>query len=106
MRGRKGFTLIEILFVVVVIAILASVVIPRLTDTVATAKISACKANKANINTQVEKWYFDNGSWPANDLSDIGADNDYFPDGIPEDPVDGSAYAISGTTHRVTGDTH
>ncbi|MFH1836901.1 MAG: prepilin-type N-terminal cleavage/methylation domain-containing protein [Candidatus Omnitrophota bacterium] len=105
-RGKKGFTLIEILFVVVVIAILAAVVIPRLTDTAATAKISACLANKANINTQVEKWYFDNGSWPANNLSDIGADDDYFPDGIPVCPVASTAYALDGTSHRVTGHAH
>lgn len=103
---RKGFTLIEILFVVVVIGILAAVIIPRLTNTAAEARIAACDSNKANINTQVERWYFNNGSWPANDLSDIGADDDYFPEGIPTCPVDGSAYALSGTTHRVTGHTH
>ncbi|MCK5450817.1 MAG: type II secretion system protein [Candidatus Omnitrophica bacterium] len=101
-KGKRGFTLIEILFVMVVIAILAAIVIPRLTETAVDARSSANLANKANINTQVEKWYFDNGSWPANDLSDIGADNDYFPDGIPVNPVDSSAYTLDGTTHRVT----
>ncbi|MDP8258574.1 MAG: prepilin-type N-terminal cleavage/methylation domain-containing protein [Candidatus Aadella gelida] len=105
-RGRKGFTLIEILFVVVVIAILAAVVIPRLTTTALDAKKAANLANKANINTQVEKWYFDNGSWPADALTDIGADDDYFPDGLPTDPVDSTAYALDGTSHRVTGHSH
>jgi prepilin-type N-terminal cleavage/methylation domain-containing protein len=106
LRSKKGFTLIEILFVVVVIAILAAVVLPRLTTTALDAKISANKANKANINTQVERWYFNNGSWPANDLNDIAVDNDYFPDGIPVCPVENGAYTLDGTTHRVTGHTH
>jgi prepilin-type N-terminal cleavage/methylation domain-containing protein len=106
MRGKKGFTLIEILFVITVVAILAAIVIPRLTTSATTAKEAACDANISNINTQVERWYFDNGSWPANDLSDIGADNDYFPSGIPTCPVTGSSYNLSATTHRVIDDDH
>jgi prepilin-type N-terminal cleavage/methylation domain-containing protein len=106
MFGKKGFTLIEILFVIVVIGILAAIVIPRLTETAVTAKEAACDANVSNINTQVERWYFNNGSWPANDLSDIGADDDYFPDGVPVCPVSGSSYNLSATTHRVIDDNH
>lgn len=101
--NRKGFTLIEILFVVVVIGILAAIVIPRLTTTTATAKENACDANKANINTQIEKYYFDTGSWPSEDLSEMVPPTtyDYFPDGLPTCPVSGSAYEMNTTTHRV-----
>ena len=102
----KGFTLIEILFVMVVIGILAAIVIPRMLHTTTEAKIAANDANKANINTQVERWYFEKGSWPANDLSDIGADNDYFPDGIPTCPVCDGAYTLDAGTHRVSGHDH
>ena len=107
MLGKKGFTLIEILFVIVVIGILAAIVIPRLTETATTAREAACDANVSNVNTQVERWYFNNGSWPANDLSDIGADNDYFPDGVPTCPTTGGgSYNLDGTTHRVIDDDH
>ena len=38
---------------------------------------------------------------PAADLSDIGADANYFPDGIPTNPTSGAAYSLNATTHRV-----
>jgi len=105
-RKRKGFTLLELLIVVVILGIIAAVVIPRFTVSAATAKKNACAQNVANINTQVERYYFEKGSWPAADLSDIGADADFFPDGIPTCPVDGSAYALDKTINRVTGHSH
>ena len=105
-KGRRGFTLLELLIVVVILGILAAIVIPRIVVSAAEAKKNACAQNVANINTHVERYYFEEGSWPANDLSDIGADDDYFPDGIPTCPVDGSDYALDGTSHRVTGHAH
>ena len=57
--------------------------------------------NRAQINAAVERWYLDKGSWPLNNLSDIGADPNYFPDGIPPNPETGAAYMLNATTHRV-----
>ncbi len=109
-RGNKkgAFTLIEILAVVVILGILAAVVVPRVLASSATAKINACHQNKATINSSVERWYFDVGTWPVTALTDIGADPNYFPDGIPVCPVDASFYAldIAAVTHRVVGHTH
>ncbi len=107
-RNRSGFTLIEILAVVVILGILAVVVVPRVLASSATAKINSCYQNKAAINTGVEKWYFDNGTWPTDNLADISADVNYFPDGIPTCPVDGSAYDMDPLVgnNRVAGHTH
>ena len=105
-RVRKAFTLVEVLIVVIVLGILAAIVIPRFTVSAAEAKKNACAQNVANINTQVERWYFEKGSWPLDALTDIGADADFFPDGIAACPVDASAYALDAITHRVTGHSH
>jgi prepilin-type N-terminal cleavage/methylation domain-containing protein len=98
---QGGFSLLELLAVLTILGIIAVIVIPRITTSSATAKANANLQNKAEINSAVERWYFETGAWPANDLSDIGADTDYFPNGIPTNPVDGSAYALNATTHRV-----
>ena len=105
-RKGRGFTLVEILAVVVILGILAVVVVPRVLVSSVTAKTNACYQNKASINTAVERWYFEKGSWPLAALTDIGADTDYFPDPIPVCPVDSSAYALGLTTNRVTGHVH
>ena len=101
-----GFTLLELLIVVVILGILAAIVIPRFTVSAADAKKNSCAQNVANINTQVERWYFEKGSWPKVDLSDISADTTYFPTGIPKCPVNDSVYDTDATTHRVTGHAH
>ena len=112
MLRKRGFTLIEILFVVVIIAILAAVVIPRLTTTADIAKQNACGANVANINTQIESYYFTTGDWPSSDLNEMRPPTtyDYFPDDLPGCPVTPSeSYEMDLTTHRIkdTGtDTH
>ena len=99
-RKRSGFSLLELLAVVTILGVIALIVVPRITTSSATAKTNANLQNKAEINSAVERWYFSNGSWPAANLSDIGIDNNYFPNGVPTNPVDGSAYTLSATTHR------
>ena len=101
-----GFTLLEMLIVVVILGILAAVIIPRFTVSADEAKKNACAQNVANINTQVERWHFEKGTWPEDNLNNIEADPDYFPNGEVRCPVDGSEYKIDGTTHRVKDHSH
>lgn len=101
-RHSRGFTLLEILFVVIVIAILAAIAIGRITTTTATAKANACKANQAIMNTQIEQYRLDNGSWPAS-LATVTGSTTYFPDGAPTCPS-GGTYTMDGTTYRVDCD--
>lgn len=101
LRRRRGFSLLELLAVVTILGIIALIVVPRITVSSQKAKDEANRQNKSEINAAVERWYFNKGTWPKTDLTDIGADTDYFPEGIPTNPVDGSAYALDATTHRV-----
>ena len=100
---RNAFSLLELMAVVVILGIIALVVIPRINFSSTTAKENACFQNKAEINTAVEKYYWDNGSLPANiDALDTA---DYFPDGLPQCPVAEAAYTLDGSTKRVSGHT-
>ena len=98
---RLGFSLLELLAVVTILGIIAVVVIPRIAVSSGTAKANANDQNMSEINSAVERWYFEKGTWPANDLSDIATAASFFPDGLPTNPVNGNAYTLDGTTHRV-----
>ncbi len=99
--SRRAFSLVELLAVVTLLGVIAAIIVPRVTLSSTTAKQRVRDHHKATINAAVERYYIDTGSWPANNLSDIGANVNYFPSGIPANPVDGTAYALNATTHRV-----
>ncbi len=101
MVKRKGFTLIELMVVVLILGALAAVAIPRLTRSSDTAKTNACNTNVDIINTQMELYYMDTGGYPT--LAALFADSDYFPDGTPMCPY-GTAYVLTGD--RVTEHGH
>jgi len=105
MTGKsKGFTLLEVLLVVILISILAAIVIPRFSISAKRAKVQACEMNRSIINTQVESYYFTEGTWPLDDVSDISTNVNYFPDGIPTCPVDSTSYVlVTSPIHRVSG---
>jgi len=100
-RKRRGFSLMELLAVVTILGIIAAIIVPRVTVSNDVAKQKVNSHNKATINAAVERYYIDKGRWPVSNLSDIGVDTNYFPDGIPKNPVDNSAYQLNAGTHRV-----
>jgi prepilin-type N-terminal cleavage/methylation domain-containing protein len=79
-KNRKGLTLIELLVVVLILAALVYIAVPRISQNSTTAKLRACQTNRATINTQIELYYSENGSYPT--LATFLTDANYFPDGI------------------------
>ena len=53
-RKNKGFTLVEILIVVVILGILAAIVIPQFTQASTDAKLSSLTSNLQSIRSQIE----------------------------------------------------
>jgi len=102
---RHGFSLLELLAVVAVLAVVAAIALPRLTGGGATSTKAACETHQGNIEIQCELWRHNTGAWPAANLSNIGADVSYFPEGVPVCPVDGTAYTID-STGRAVGHNH
>jgi prepilin-type N-terminal cleavage/methylation domain-containing protein len=101
-----GFTLTELMVVLSLLGLLAALIIPRVVGHYDDANRTACEVNQGEIELQAKLWQRNNGVYPAADLSNIGADQAYFPQGLPTCPVDGSAYTINTTSGTVIGHTH
>ena len=103
--SSKGFTLLELLAVVSILAIMAALVCTSASRGSSDSKSAACKIIRGNIEIQVELWRHQTGTWPAINLANIGSDLSYFPSGLPVCPVDGSAYSVN-SVGRVIGHNH
>lgn len=68
MRNRAGFTLIELMLVVVIIGALVAMVMPRLTGRGEQARVAAASADiNANIATALKLYELDNGVFPSSE---------------------------------------
>lgn len=68
---KKGFTLIELMIVVVIIGILAAIAIPKFNDVSESAKRNACRANMRTIASQEVIYFAGNGNY-TDVLGDLG----------------------------------
>ena len=65
LRNKSGFTLIEIILVVVIISILAGIAIPRMGGKTERAKISQAKSNIVALGMAIQEYEMMNGEYPA-----------------------------------------
>ena len=73
-RNKKGFTLIELMLVVIIIGALVAMVMPRLAGRSEQAKVSAAQADiSANIATGLKLYELDNGKFPSSEEGGLGA---------------------------------
>jgi prepilin-type N-terminal cleavage/methylation domain-containing protein len=97
-NGKRGFTLVELLIVVLILAALAAIAVPRMVASADTAKINACNTNIDLINTQIELYRATTGIAPTLDI--LFADTNYFPDGAPQCPYN-TPYVLGANGHVV-----
>jgi general secretion pathway protein G len=110
--NRQGFTLVEVLIVVVIMAVLAAAIIPQFTDSTKDAKQSTGKFNLHTLRGQLEVYRAQhNGEYPsALSKLTVGTNADHSLGGtlgpyvreIPDDSVTGSNAIATSTAYPIT----
>ncbi|GAB6161785.1 type II secretion system major pseudopilin GspG [Desulfothermus naphthae] len=63
--SQKGFTLIEIMIVIVILGILAGLVVPRIMNEPDKARVVKAKLQIQNLSMALKKFKMDNGFYPS-----------------------------------------
>lgn len=71
MRAQRGFTLIELMIVVVIIAVIAAFAIPSYQDSIRKSKRADAKTAISQAAARMEQFYLDRKTYTA-DLTDLG----------------------------------
>lgn len=69
MKKQKGFTLVELMVVIVIIAILASIGIPAYKDYIRRGKIAEATTNLSSLRVSMEQYYQDNRTYQTNPVN-------------------------------------
>jgi general secretion pathway protein G len=90
-RDEHGFTMIELLIVVVILGLLMSLVAPTMFSKVDSTKIKTARAQMQMLETSLDTYWLDMGEYPTK-LDNLyrsslpGWDGPYLPKAVPDDP--------------------
>ena len=102
-RVRKGFTLIELIAVLVVLAILSGVALPKYFDYSERARTSSVQGSLGGVRTAVANFFANtsiegNGRYPTlQELTTVGA---VMQEGIPANPYNGLTNVIEANDRQ------
>jgi prepilin-type N-terminal cleavage/methylation domain-containing protein len=105
MKGRKGFTLIELMVVILIVGILAAVAIPLMRGRIDSAKWSEANAAAGTIRSALRAYWAEKGPTYTSYAADLQGNVSTFggPLGITADDLDGryfgdGCYVISAVS--------
>jgi len=92
MREKAGFTLVEILIVVAIIAVVAAIAVPNIMSANIRAKVSGVRSDMGSIAIALEDYKVDHGTYPIEPESDP-----YRTTGIGPDEIGEAGQSFDGT---------
>jgi len=69
---QQGFTLVELLIVVIILALLAAIVVPQFASSTEDAKVSSLDTTLTNVRSAVDLYYQQHGSYPSATIASGG----------------------------------
>lgn len=103
MRDQKGFTLIELIFVVIILAVLTGVALINLGGTEDDAKLAAVKADFHTLATAIKVYKVKTGAFPTA-ITDLLADSGTYKAMLDADVTepDGIVYTLTPNADKTT----
>ncbi len=68
-KRAQGFTLVELLIVVIILAILAAIIVPQFSASTNDAKAAALQSNLANMRSAIEFYFQEHGEYPGANIA-------------------------------------
>jgi len=65
MRTKRGFTMVELLVVIIIISVLVAIALPRYFAAIYSGRVRSCQSNFKIINTAVQAYFAQNKEWPT-----------------------------------------
>jgi type IV pilus assembly protein PilE len=96
-RRESGFTLMEVMITVCIVAILAAIAVPAYQDSVTRGKLIDATVRLGDYRSQMEKWFLDNRTYQNGGACGVPA-----PAPAAKDPFALSCAAPSATTYTLT----